>query len=622
MHRINYNELDVEECLHDVPNMIQIALKRVSPVKKEKTLIEKTVLGESMKKVKSIVDIPMFIDEPDEVLSIPNLSPVIRRASSPGTAKTDFFEKRMSYEPHKNLTDYMIYSKRNSLPNDFQYASDGVKFIRKKVSPKTPLSGTPRPISPMNSGTPRSLSPKTTVMHKVMQPQKITKGPSSELKKKTSKRNLTQIELDRGVDDVIIEGKLNQMINQKWTTYYFVVKVGGIFKKKSKESSEILQMTLLSSKSTVVPLEITGKRYCISLFSGSTTLFLEALNEETQQNWISSIQIAIDESVKRTKNALDLVVEAGIALDDSFRITEANSKAEKLFGYPNNELIGKSFYTLFPSELHQCYKNQFEVKKEVTTNIVAYNFKYLSKIPIGIKFRKLPRYLFGNSSYLAEFYKHQNQNMVELNTPENVPEELKDFYETLYKGLNQNIKLLDEKLEQTQKIGKILQEHFNELENELSQQEILLKAFDIEFQLSEDKSNLNQIYDQLNDTQSNFYMFCKFNGYQSYVNFWTEAEKYRKLELDQENIIHEAQLIFDKYLSPNCPHPIINDKDLVDFIKEKLNTGNQKIFKCVQKDIILKLDDFMYQKFLSTKKDSKTKLEKLGVIDSDDELFQ
>lgn len=620
MHRIAYDENEIDSFLGDVTNLLQIVLKR-SCVKKEKTLIEKAVVDESntsMRKVRSNIDISLILEDQDEVLSIPSLSPMIRRASSPINLKVETIsEKRLSFQLENDITSYMMYSKRNSLPNDFQFLSDRVKFLKKKVvSPKTPISGRHSPISNQK----RPSSPGTSVLQKVFQPQKITKVPSQELKKKTSKRNLTQIELDKGIDDILMEGKLNQMVNQKWASFYFVVKVGGIFKKKSKESSDILQLILMGSKSTVVPLDITGKRYCISLFSGAQTLFLEAANEEQQQNWISSIQASIDESIKRNKNALDLIVEAGIALDDKFKISEVNTKAEKLFGYPQNELIGKYFYIIFPIELYQCYKNLFESKKEVTTTIVAFNFKHYTKIPIGIKFRKLPNKLFGTSSYLAEFYKLPLNIPDTVTIPQNLPEELREFYNTLYKGLNQNIKLLDEKLEQTQRIGKILQEHIYDLEKELEKQEVLLKAFDIEFQLSEDKSNLNQIYDQLNDPNSNFYLFCKFNGYQSYVSFWTEAERYSKLT-DQENIVNEAQLIFDKYLSLNCQHPIINDQDLVDFIKEKLNTGNQKIFKSVQKDILLKLDEHMYNKFLSTKKDNKTMFEKLGIIDSDDDEF-
>ena len=74
------------------------------------------------------------------------------------------------------------------------------------------------------------------------------------------------------------------------------------------------------------------------------------------------IELAVQQSESRLRAILNCAVDAIVTLDEHGRIHSFNPAAEKIFGYPANEVIGENVALLIPSphkELHQGYIQRY-----------------------------------------------------------------------------------------------------------------------------------------------------------------------------------------------------------------------------------------------------------------------
>lgn len=97
-----------------------------------------------------------------------------------------------------------------------------------------------------------------------------------------------------------------------------------------------------------------------------------ALREANQQ-LRSELQIrqqteeALQRSQQRISGILEIADDAIISVDGSFTITLFNQGAEKMFGYPSQDILGQPLRTLLPDDLVASYSSQIQQLGDATT---------------------------------------------------------------------------------------------------------------------------------------------------------------------------------------------------------------------------------------------------------------
>ena len=86
-------------------------------------------------------------------------------------------------------------------------------------------------------------------------------------------------------------------------------------------------------------------------------VFREALIEnERQRAELHDNLEQLQDSEKRYQGLLNLIAMAIIVVDRNQRILLFNKAAEKIFGYPENEIIGEQLHRLLPADFHQQHR--------------------------------------------------------------------------------------------------------------------------------------------------------------------------------------------------------------------------------------------------------------------------
>jgi PAS domain S-box-containing protein len=413
MFHLNYEEDSMQFYSPELSDLVQVSLKR----RTKHAIAEPTLLLKGMD-IKKFPSVDRFDDE-FTISPLPVTSPRVISDDPPVSAA-----RRLSLELPSIKTTYSMYNKRSSLH------FDSFKLSRKGTSTRT----IDRMRSPLNSPKSPHGSPFSAPMKSLSQ-TKLVQQSSGDLKKK--KRNLTPLtESDLvGTEDVILEGKLNQSVNAKWQPFHFILKLGGIVKKKSKDSTTPLQMIPLTDKTTCQEVHVNGKKWCFSVFTGSNTFYFEAANEDLVQSWVTMITQTAERTVMKSKNSMHFVVEAGISIGRKGEIYDLNEKAEDLFGYAPNECIGKSYIDIFPEKLQPSYKHYIESCEHDAWSVLI-KTKNGEQIPVEMIVRKLPSSLFENENILLEFVRLVGSYQPVMKVPENCSLEMKEFFTQVYSAIN------------------------------------------------------------------------------------------------------------------------------------------------------------------------------------------
>jgi PAS domain S-box-containing protein len=417
-----------------------------------------------------------------------------------------------------------------------------------------------------------------------------------------------------GTEDVILEGKLNQSVNAKWQPFHFILKLGGIVKKKSKDSTTPLQMIPLTDKTTCQEVHVNGKKWCFSVFTGSNTFYFEAANEDLVQSWVTMITQTAERTVMKSKNSMHFVVEAGISIGRKGEIYDLNEKAEDLFGYAPNECIGKSYIDIFPEKLQPSYKHYIESCEHDAWSVLI-KTKNGEQIPVEMIVRKLPSSLFENENILLEFVRLVGSYQPVMKVPENCSLEMKEFFTQVYSAINSEYLKLDEKLFRLQITGSILKDQIEMCRKDMEEKKRVQKIYQFEIEMSKEKNNVLMILQYLRNSDEKFLEFCHEVGCHDLVNFWMAAEGYRILLKDKQGYIDEAKRIYETYFDPSSENKILFNPVVAGFISQRLNKGDPNLFKSIQKEILNRLD-------VISKNYIQLKVESNSDVEEEEDIFQ
>jgi len=156
--------------------------------------------------------------------------------------------------------------------------------------------------------------------------------------------------------------------------------------------------------------------------------------------------------------------------------------------------------------------------------------------------------------------------------------------------------------------------YFSDSLDEKSLEEQILKT---ELELFKGNSSIGNLISLLKTKNVEFQKFCKKCKAEGFWNFWIDAEKYRLSKSDKEDTIRDANEIFENYFGSSSHQSIKIDSEVSLYIKEKIKNNDKNVFRTIQKDVLIQLEEKIYPQF--------AKIEKKNLIledeQEDEEIF-
>jgi PAS domain S-box-containing protein len=492
-------------------------------------------------------------------------------------------------------------------------------------------SDTPTPKKKMSAHTLQSVSVNTikTNTEKILVDKK---------KNAKSVKSIIQAAKTKPEDITYIEGVLSYMNNGRWKKFHLTVKFGVIIVKVQQKDQNVYQMINMPNKATCVPVSVSGRKYCLSLLAGGNTYFFDCKNRPDREFWLNAIINSIEELQRSQRSALQDVKFAGVASDLSGNITEFNEKAEILFGMKKEAVIGKNLKILLPpglNFLHERFIGTFKKTGERRATGREMNAIILnndeSPVPVSVKHFRLPPMAFQKSAFyveikeigiepLADFF--SSSERVNLKDLFGLKGEASEFISGVYKKMNENFKLIEEKIEKFQLMERVLKEQVDyfKVATEIKKRELDIMQSEID--LFSENSKLDKVMHLLDSENVDFRSFCKSLNCEAAWLFWKEAQSFRTQKSTQKDaIIKEANRIFEKFLDQNSEYKVVVDSEASQYIKEKIQTAEKNVFKSVQKDILFLLEEKVYFQYMDLAEIDEEELDEIDEGDEEDEII-
>eukprot|EP01080_Neovahlkampfia_damariscottae_P000491 gene491-8005_t len=455
-------------------------------------------------------------------------------------------------------------------------------------------------------------------------------------KKDKSVKSIIQAAKTKPEDVTYVEGPIHFLLNRSWKKFYIIVKFGVIIMKHKQKDTSVYQMINMTNKTICQQVSVSNRKYCLSFFVGGNPYFFDCLNRNDCDIWFHQIVKSIEDLQRSQRSALQDVKYAGVASDINGIVTEFNEKAELLFGFKKENVIGKNLKILLPpglNFLHERFIGTYKKTGETRATRKEMNAIILnddeSPVPVTVKHFRLPPMAFQKSAFYVEikqmaieteFVSFKTKEKVNLKDLFGLKGETSEFISSIYKSMNENFKLIEEKIESFKLNEKVLKEQveYFKIATEVKKREI--DIMESEINLFSENSKLDKVMDLLDSEDADFRSFCKSLNCESAWLFWNESQKFRKQKSNQkEVIIKEATRIFDSFLNENSEFGIVVDSEASQYIKEKIQTGEKNVFKSVQKDVLFLLEEKVYFQYMDLTEIDEVEFNKIDVDDEEDE---
>jgi hypothetical protein len=146
---------------------------------------------------------------------------------------------------------------------------------------------------------------------------------------------------------------------------------------------------------------------------------------------------------------------------------------------------------------------------------------------------------------------------------------------------------------------RIMREQYLYYSNALEEKKMDEQVLKTELELFKASSCIGNVLYLLNNKNVEFQQFCKKCKAEGFWNFWIDAEKFRNSKLDKEEIVKEATIIFENYFGTSTQNKIKIDSEVSIYLNEKIKNCDQNVFRTIQKDVLLELEEKIYPQYVS-----------------------